>query len=164
MKKKVDEHIEELKKQVDEWKGRYLRALADYQNLEKRIQAERHEIRRFAAEVILGRLLPILDILRRAQDHLKNPGLNLAVKEFLALLTAQGVEKIEVIGREFDPHQMECVEVVAGEDNRVMDEVRPGYRFRDKILRVAQVKVGKSAIDEKAEELAKEQLQKGDYM
>ncbi|MFZ5845080.1 MAG: nucleotide exchange factor GrpE, partial [Patescibacteria group bacterium] len=111
MKKKTDEQILELQKQVEEWKNKYLRALADYQNLEKRTFQEKEATRRFAVEIFLGRLLPVVDTLERAQDHLHNQGLALALKEFFALLHEQGVEKIKSVGREFNPHEMECVEV-----------------------------------------------------
>lgn len=143
MKKQIPEEIEELKKQIDEWKSKYLRALADYQNLERRAREEEHEVRKFAAEVILGRLLPVADTFSKAKDHLKDAGLDLAFKELMAVLEEQGVETMDVIGKPFNPHEMECVEVVEGKDNMVIEEVLPGYVFRGKILRVAQVKVGK---------------------
>ena len=136
MKKKHDE-------QIEDWKAKYLRALADYQNLEKRTQAEKPEIRRFAAGGILMRLLPVLDTLTKASTLVQDTGLELALKELSAVLSEQGVEKIEVVGKPFDPHRMECVEVVAGTDNIVVEETLPGYRLHGKILRVAQVKVGK---------------------
>ncbi len=143
MKKKIDEQHEELKRQVEEWKNKYLRALADYQNLEKRTRDEIAQVRNFASEVIMARLLPVADTLKKAKDHIKDPGIDLTYKELYAVLEEQGVEKIAVVGRQFDPHEMECVEVVTGKDNEVIDEVLPGYRFRGKIVRVAQVKVGK---------------------
>jgi molecular chaperone GrpE len=129
--------------EAEEWKSKYLRALADYQNLEKRTQAEKHEIRKYAAEVVLTRLLPALDTLTKATEHVKDAGLELALKELYAVLSEQGVQKIEVVDKSFDPHQMECIEVVAGKDNIVVEQILPGYRLHDKILRVAQVKVGK---------------------
>jgi molecular chaperone GrpE len=129
--------------EVELWKAKYVRTLADYQNLERRTQNEKDEIRRFAAEIVLSRLLPALDTLGKAKDHIKDIGLDLAFKELYAVLEEQGVEKIEVVGMQFNPHEMECIEVVEGNDNEVIEEILPGYRFRDKILRVAQVKVGK---------------------
>lgn len=139
MKKKHDEET------VD-WKSKYLRALADYQNLEKRTQQEKQQIRRYAAETVTARLLPALDTLNKASTHVKDMGLEMALKELYAVLSEQGVEKIEVMGKPFDPHQMECIEVVAGKDNEVVEELLPGYRLHDKILRVAQVKVGKTLV------------------
>lgn len=135
-----------MKKKIDvseEWKNKYLRALADYQNLEKRTQSEKADIRKFAAEVVLGRMLPVMDSLSKAKEHIKDAGLDLAYKEFEAALTELGLTKLEVTGKQFDPHEMECIEVVAGPDNEVVEETLPGYRYHDKILRVAQVKVGK---------------------
>jgi molecular chaperone GrpE len=146
MKKKTDEHIEQLNKQIEELKGKYLRALADYQNLEKRTQEEKKEIRKYAADAVTARLLPALDTLTKASIHVKDKGLELALNELYAVLSEQGVQKIEVVGKSFDPHEMECIEVVAGTDNIVMGELLPGYRLHDKILRVAQVKVGKTLI------------------
>jgi molecular chaperone GrpE len=135
--------IENLQKQGEEWKNKYVRALADYQNLERRTIEEKHEIRKFAAEVVLERLLPAIDTLKRARDHIKDTGLDLAYKELIAVLQEQGVEHIKVVGDPFNPHEMECIEVVEGEDNKVIEELLPGYRLHGKILRVAQVKVGK---------------------
>jgi molecular chaperone GrpE len=145
MKKKHDAET------VD-WKSKYLRALADYQNLEKRTQQEKQQIRKYAAETVTARLLPALDTLTKASVHIKDTGLELALKELYAVLAEQGVEKIDVVGKPFDPHQMECIDVVAlpaqggGPNNIVVEELLPGYRLHDKILRVAQVKVGKTLV------------------
>ncbi len=141
--KNPKDQIEDLNKQVEEWKGKYLRALADYQNLDRRSREETNEVRKFAAEVILARLLPVVDTIRKAKDHLKDPGLDLAYKELTAVLEEQGAEPMAVVGKVFNPHEMECIEVTEGKDNMVIEEVLPGYLFRGKILRVAQVKVGK---------------------
>lgn len=143
MKKKHDQQVEELQKQIEEWKNKYLRALADYQNLEKHKQAEIAEIHRSAGAVVFKRLLPIIDTFERAQAQLNDSGLGLALKELKALLVEFGVEKMQVVGRDFNPHQMECVEAMAGDDEMVIEEVLPGYMLRGKVLRVAQVKVGK---------------------
>jgi molecular chaperone GrpE len=135
--------LEQKNQEVEEWKAKCMRALADYQNLERRNREEREEIRKFAGEVILGRLFSAIDTLQKAKDHIKHPGLDLAFKEFIAILQEQGVEKIQTVGEGFNPHEMECVEVVEGEDNKVVTEVLPGYRLYGKVLRVAHVTVGK---------------------
>jgi molecular chaperone GrpE len=119
MKKKHEEPV------VD-WKSKYLRALADYQNLEKRTQEEKQQIRKYAAENIAARLLPALDTLTAAYAQVKDTGLEMALKELSAVLSEQGVKKIEVVGKPFDPHLMECIEVVAGIDNIVVEELLPG--------------------------------------
>lgn len=136
---KVDDNTQH----EDQWKDKYVRALADYQNLERRAQEEKEATRIFAAEVILSRLLPVVDTFGKAKEHLQDAGLDLAFRELEAVLKEQGVERIETTGRAFNPHEMECIEVVEGKDNEVIEEVVPGYRFRGKVLRVAHVKVGK---------------------
>lgn len=131
-----------MKKQTEDWKSKYLRALADYQNLEKRTSERVDEVRQFAAEVILSRLLPVVDTFTKVKDHVKDPGLDLAYKALVSVLIDQGVEKIEVIGKQFDPVTMDCIDVADGNENEVIEEVAPGYMFRGKVLRVAKVKVG----------------------
>ena len=125
MKKKTDDVVVEVNKEGEEWKAKYLRALADYQNLEKRTQTEKQEIRVYAAEVVIARLLPTVDTLVKAVNHVKDAGLELALKELFSALSEMGLQKIEVVGKPFDPHQMECIEVVAGEENSVVEELLP---------------------------------------
>lgn len=141
--KKHDENIVLLQKQVEEWKGKYLRALADYQNLEKRKHEEISQVRRYAGEHILTGLFPIIDTIEKAQKHLNDPGLLLVLKELNAFLDSQSVKKLDPLGKAFNPHEMECIEVVEGDNNIVTDVVRPGYMIHDKIVQVAKVKVGK---------------------
>lgn len=144
MKKQSDTKItEEPKKESDDWKGKYLRALADYQNLEKRSREMVDESRKFASEVMLLRLIPVVDTFKKAKEHIHDIGFDLAYKELTAVLAEQGVTTMQSLGKQFNPHEMECIEVVPGNDNEVMEELLPGYLFRGKVLRVAQVKVGK---------------------
>lgn len=143
MKKKQNDQTDELQKQIEEWKGKYLRALADYQNLEKRSREEKAEIRGFAAETVLIKLLPVVDTFERAQVHLHDAGLSLALKDLGVFFESQGVVKLEVVGKPFDPSCMECIEVVDGEDNIVVKELTCGYALHGKVIRVARVKVGK---------------------
>lgn len=143
MKQKPDGQLEALQKLAEEWKGNYLRALADYHNLEKRSEEEKSGVHAFAAEMVLVKLLPIVDTLERAQAHLKDEGLGLAIKELESFLADVGVKKMDVVGKLFNPHEMECIEVVDGEDNKVIAQLRSGYSLHEKVIRVAQVKVGK---------------------
>lgn len=137
---------EALLAQVEEWKTKYLRALADYQNLEKRTREQIEETRKYAAELLLARFLPVLDTFEKAYAHVQDPGLALALKEFYAVLSEKGAERITTVGKAFDPHEMECIEVVAGKEGMVMEEVVAGYRLYGKVLRVAGVKVGKENV------------------
>jgi molecular chaperone GrpE len=141
--KKGSKQIQELKQKVEEFENKYKRAIADYQNLDKRVVEERKELILRSNKELLLRLLPVLDTLMVAANHVKDQGLELSVKQFSDILKEEGVEKIEAKGKSFDPHLMECVTTEEGEENKVIDEIRAGYMLYDKVLRVAQVKVGK---------------------
>ena len=149
-----EKEVEQAKKEISEYKTKYLRALADYQNLEKRINQDKRNLYLFAVQEIVTKFLSVLDILDKAEKHIKDQGLTLAVNSFRDVLRQEGIEKIEVQNKSFNPIEMECVEVVESDkDGQVVEEVRPGYKMGDKILRVAQVKVGKRKMVKKDEEL-----------
>lgn len=139
--------VGELKKNVEELETQLKRALADYQNLEKRIQEERGNWIKTANKELILRLFPVLDTLILAQKHVKDEGVALSVKQFLDVLKEDGVERIETLGHTFDPNSMECVDTVEGlAENKVVEELRAGFKFTNgTILRVAQVRVGRSA-------------------
>lgn len=142
-----DRQIADLKKQIEELNNNWKRALADYQNLEKRTLTKIQDSSKYAAETIIVKLLSVLDTLEQAELHLKDQGLTLAIKSFRDVLKEEGVVKIEVIGKKFNPLEMECVEVVEGQnEDEVLDEMRPGYKLYNKVIRVAQVKVWKKKI------------------
>lgn len=166
--KKVNREVEELKKRIEEIENNWKRAVADYQNLEKRVAQEREGLVRRANKELLLRLLPVLDTLMAAAKNSKDEGVALSLQQFLDSLKLEGVEKIETKDRKFDPHLMECIETIEvnldEEDGKVLEEFRTGYLLFDKILRPAQVGVGKTKIEKEEEEKAKKELQKGDYM
>lgn len=153
---------EELKKKIEDLDNKYKRALADYQNLEKRVAEERKEWILKANKDLLLHLLPVLDTLILAKKHVKvaDEGLSLSIKQFQDLLSAEGVEKIDVVGKQFDPNIMQCVETQEDEEGKVLDEIRTGYKYKydGTILREALVRVGKKRIEKKEEEKAKKGL------
>jgi len=141
---KVNKDPEETKKPEEEFKHKYLRALADYQNLEKRIHDERGEFFKNANKNLILKLLPFLDSLDKAEVFIKDEGLKIVKEQFQKILQQEGLEELEVLGKEFDPYTSEVVDMVEGEkDNVVVEVLRKGYQFNGKILRVAQVKVSK---------------------
>ena len=136
--------IEQLKNQIEEYKNKYLRALADYQNLEKKTREERQTLIKSANNHLILRLLPFLDTLEKAEVFVKDEGLKLAKNQLEAILKEMGLVEVEVLNKEFNPHLAEAVEMVAGEkDNQVVEVLRKGYKLEEKVLRVAQVKVSK---------------------
>lgn len=167
--KKIKENkkgeIEKLRKEVEEYKNKYLRALADYQNLEKRVEQERQEIVFNASKNLLLKLLPIVDNLEKAEIFIKDDGLKMIKNNFDQFLRSEGLEEIQILGKEFDPQLAEAVEVVEGEkDNIIVEILKKGYKFNNKILRVAQVKVSKKRVEKEAKEKVKGELLKGDYL
>jgi molecular chaperone GrpE len=120
------------------------RALADYQNLEKRIASEKSSWILASNKNLLLRLLPGLDSLLLAEKHTQDEGVKLSIKHFLDILEQDGVKKIETVGKDFDPNLMEAITTQVGEDNKVLEEVRSGYMLFETVLRPAQVIVGKS--------------------
>jgi len=138
------EDIEKIKKERDEYKNSYLRALADYRNLEKRMIDERTELIKRADAALILKLLPFLDHLQKAEAFVKDDGLKIVKDDFVKILKELGLEEINVVGKEFDPHQAEAVDVIAGDkDNIIVEILRKGYMFEGKILRIAQVKVSR---------------------
>jgi len=141
---KSKEEIESLKKQAEEYKNKYLRALADYQNFEKRVREEREEVVKSTNRNLILKLLPFLDNLEKAEVFIKDQGLKLSKDQMEKALEELGLEELEVINKEYDPYTAEVIEIVKGDkDNIVVEVIRRGYKLGDKILRVAQVKVSK---------------------
>lgn len=134
---KENEEIELLSNQLK-------RALADYQNLEKRTNEEKREWVLSGNRGLISKLLPVLDNLFLAQKHIDDEGLNLSIQKFIDVLREEGVEKIETVGHDFDPNTMECVGVAEGEEEKILEEVRLGFIMNDRVLRPAQVIVGGS--------------------
>ncbi len=141
---KFTQEINILKKQAEEFKNKYLRALADYQNLEKRVSEEKFELIKMANKNLLIKILPFLDNLGKAEIFVKDEGLKISKNHFLQILKETGLEEINLLNKDFDPNLAEAIDIVPGkEDKKVVEILRKGYKFEDKILRVAQVKVSK---------------------
>ena len=127
-------------------KGMLARALADYDNLSKRVDRERQDLGKIASVGIVVRLLPILDNLESAQGHLQDAGLAISIVEFKKVLSEEGLTEIRpTVGEKFDEQTMEAIEVTAGEgNNNISEVVLPGWKFEDgTMVRHAKVKVSK---------------------
>ena len=136
--------LDEKQKEFENIENQLKRALADYQNLEKRVAEEKISWIRLANKDLLLRLLPGLDSLLLAQIHTQDEGVKVSIKHFLDILQEVGVEKIESLGKDFDPKFMEAVTTREGEEGRVVEEVRAGYTLNGAVLRPSQVIVGKN--------------------
>ena len=136
--------IEQLQHKVVESDEKYKRALADYQNLERRTQVQKIEWIRSANKDLLLKMLPILDTLMLAVRHIDDKGLHISIDQFLKLLEQEGLTRIKTVGEAFDPYSMEAITTQEGENGKVLEEVRPGFMLNDSVLRTAQVIVGKA--------------------
>lgn len=150
----LKQEVESLKKQLEEsqkvsqeYKVKYLRALADYQNFEKRVAGDKEMLLKTANAGLILRLLPFLDSLDKAEVFVKDEGLKIVKIQFHKTLQDIGLEEMDVLNKDFDPYTAEVVDMVEGEkDNIVVEILRKGYKFHGNILRVAQVKVSKKPI------------------
>lgn len=125
-------------------KTQLARALADYDNLVKRFEREKGEVVKYSNKVLLEELLPVFDNLNRAQEHLGDQGLKMALDQFLQILKNYGVEEIPVMaGSKFDSHLHEAMESVAdGQHGAIAEVLARGWKWQDgQVLRPAKVKV-----------------------
>lgn len=152
----VNEKIEELEKnivtltqQADQYKNQALRALADYQNQERRMQNERQLIIEQANMYILKDLVGMKEDMEKAEAFEKNPGLALVLQKMSSVLKKFGVEELDVMNREFTPDTMECIHVEPGEKDNVVTHVHEkGYMLHGKLLRPARVTVSKLQVSQ----------------
>lgn len=141
---KETDALQKCELERDDFKNKYFRALADYQNLERRVRDERIQLIDNAKTHTILYFLPFLDNLEKAEAFVDDPGLKMIKDQFLRTLEEMGIQEIELMGHEFDPHIAEAIEVVEGEkDNVVVGVIRKGFKLGDHILRVAQVRVSK---------------------
>src|SRR3989338_5629959 len=101
--KKLKEALEKTKKEAEDYKNKYLRALADYQNYEKRVSDEKSQIREQVLAQVLLKLLPFLDNLDKAEIFIKDSGLKMVKDSFYKRLSEMGFTEIQILGKEFDP-------------------------------------------------------------
>lgn len=126
------------------YKNSYLRALADYQNFEKRVGEQKEDFIKSASKRIITKLLPLLNNLEKAEVFVKDPGLKLIKDELEKILKEEGLEELNVLGSIYNPEFAEAVEIIDGEqDNKIVEILRKGYKLNGIVIQVAQVKVSK---------------------
>ncbi len=135
---------------------RLLRLQADFENYRRRTRQEREGWHRQAAEEVVSAILPVLDNFERALEHPGDrledflAGVRMIYRQLDEILAEQGLERIPGAGGEFDPRMHEAVgrvETAEVQENTVLEELRPGYYFKGKVLRPAMVKVAKRAVN-----------------
>ncbi len=148
----------DLERELGETKLALQRTAADYANYKRRTEQEREQTLRLANELLLRKLLAVVDDFDRAlrampkeSEHLAwVEGVSLVERKLHALLESEGVTPIEAAGKRFDPREHEAVvhqETADAPDETVINELQRGYRIRDRVLRPALVAVAKNTND-----------------
>jgi molecular chaperone GrpE len=134
----------------------FLRARADLENFRKRAQREKEDLAKFANEKILREILPVVDNLERALEHVGSEtgagdslaeGVEMTLKQFARVLDNFGVKPVTAVGEPFDPSRHEAmgqVESAEHPPNTVAQELQRGYLLNDRLLRPALVMVAKA--------------------
>jgi len=140
------------------------RALADYQNLERRVEEERRLLGQLSSAILIEKFLPVLDNLENAKKHIDDQGLEMVINQFKDVLKTEGVEEIVAEGTKFDPNLHEATEVAEGQNDGIIARViRKGYKINNKVLRPTQVIVERSQVNQNTEEKAEKAKDFGDY-
>jgi molecular chaperone GrpE len=148
---KLEDTLEDEQKRSEEYLTslRYLQA--DFENYRKRVDREIRELEDFSTLGLIRKLIPILDDLElaaataeRAGDKGILEGVKMVQKNLNSALESQGLQLIKAVGEPFNPSRHEAVDKVQGTDNAediVVEEMRKGYTFKDRVLRPSAVKV-----------------------
>lgn len=150
-----DSELVRLREEVAALNDKYIRKMAEFENLRRRSAKEKIELIQTAGRDIITELLDVLDDCDRAQKQMEindNPasikeGVLLVFNKFRSIMQGRGVKAMETINTEFDPDLHEAITEVPASTTalkgKVVDEVMKGYYLNDKIIRHAKVVVGK---------------------
>ena len=150
-----EDKIKKLEAELQEWKNSYTRKLAEFQNFTKRKENEVAEMRKYASEGIILKVLENIDNLERAENastETKNfdalvEGVNMILRNLKYMLSEEGIEEIEAAeGVQFNPyeHQAMMTETKDELDNDIIVQVfQKGYKLKGKVIRPAMVTVNK---------------------
>ena len=143
------EEVKEEEKEVDDFKDKYLRILAEFDNYKKRTQKEKGELYDYTLCEVVSKILPVYDTLKLALNHESSDealktGVELTLKQFEKVLSDLNVSEIEALGKTFDPNLHNAVMHMEDEnygENIVVDEFQKGYTYRDTVVRHSMVRV-----------------------
>jgi len=151
---KLAAELVEKNREIAELNDRYLRTLAESENIRKRARQQSEETVRLQRENLIREILPIVDNLERAVQAAKGgsdsrsivDGVEMVLRSLLDFLKAQGVSQLSAVGQRFDPNRHEAVDQVESAEhppNTVVSEFHRGYLIGDRMLRPARVSVAK---------------------
>lgn len=149
---------EKLVRELAEYKDKYTRLFAEFDNARKRMGREKMEFVKYANEGLLVEFLNILDDLERSVEAAKAKhedysaflkGIEMVMAHVYEMLKKNNVKPVESLGTKFDPHCHEALmqeETNQAEDDVIVEEFQKGYALGDRIIRSAKVKVAKKKI------------------
>ena len=146
---KLEDTVLLQKKKIEEQEDRLKRLMAEFDNFKKRSAKERDGLYNSLVSDIFSSLLPVIDNLEKAveaktEDEAYKQGVELVLKQFKDVLSANGVQEIEAVGKSFDPELHEAVASVTDEtlgEKVIKEEYRKGYKIGSKVIRHSMVVV-----------------------
>ncbi len=146
-----EERLREMEEEVQDYKDRYLRNLADMENMRKRQERERADLLKYASEKLLQDMLPVLDSFEKAvqvtASGVSDPiieGVRMVHRQFLQILENHGLKLIEAEGKEFDPNLHQAIQRVESDEvqgETVKDQYQKGYTLNGRLVRPSMVSV-----------------------
>ena len=151
--------IEQLEKELKDYEDRLLRKAAEFENYKRRTENDQLNLIKYSAENFIVKLLPVIDDFERSLQHLDNTkdieslkqGIQLIYDKFMKILSDQGVEKINAVGKPFDVQFHEAMlqrKEKGVEPHTVLDEIEKGYMYKDRVIRHSKVIVSEDTNEE----------------
>lgn len=150
----LESHIEELEEEKKEWENKAKKVKADFENYKKKEDDRKEKWQKQAEEKLAQELISVMDNLERAiisadEDSTLLKGVKMVADQLYETLEKKGLQEIEAEGEEFDPQFHKAVDTETHEEhNKVIEQRRKGYMYGEKVLREAEVVVGKKEEDE----------------
>lgn len=148
-----EEESDKLRSELDEYKDKYLRLMAEFDNYRKRVLKEKSELILNGGEKVISSILPVLDDIERAEESMTTiedsksfqEGVSLIFEKLKTILEKNGLKKMDTVGEQFNVDFHEAIAMVPGQPDelrgKVIDSVQTGYLLNDKVLRHAKVAV-----------------------
>jgi molecular chaperone GrpE len=146
----TENEVEKYKQETEDWKDRFYRKAAEFENYKRRTDNDQLNLLKYAAESLIRKLLPVVDDFERSLTHIDSAqdvesikkGIQLVYEKMMKVFSEQGIEKIDAVGKPFDVNYHEALMQRKDEDvepNIVLGEVEAGYVYKDKVLRHSKV-------------------------
>lgn len=144
--------IQALEKELAELNDRFIRVQADYDNFRRRTKQEKEATAKYRAQSLIEQLIPAIDNFDRAlgmkaeSEESKSllQGMEMVYRQLTEALKSEGLEVIESVGQNFDPHYHQAVMQIESDEyepNQVVEELQKGYKLKDRVIRPSMVKV-----------------------